>query len=194
MSFVRPLFAASHPTLVCLDLQEEQLSSDFADERDRRRRCAETCRDVLARARRLDWRIVHLHRPPAPGRVAGGSRPIGGLEPRPTEPIFVRPGPSAFSSAAFRDYLKGAGHPQLAVIGFSLEGSALFTAVAAQEAGVPLSIVKGAVDAPAIGRVGGEVVETVLLGALGAFTEVLNVDDLFGRFAGAFTARAANIP
>jgi nicotinamidase-related amidase len=195
MSFAYPTFRTVEPILICLDLQQEQQASAGPADRERRRRCIETCKEVLARARRLRWKVVHVHLSQARrGALSAGSKPIQGLEPRPTEPVFLRQGPSAFSSGAFQEYLKLLAEPQLIVIGFSLEGSALFTAVSAREAGVSLSLVQGALDAPPMGLLGSDVVETVLFGVMGAFTEVLSVDELFDRIAGPLVGQAANLP
>jgi nicotinamidase-related amidase len=195
MTFAYPAFQTVEPVLVCLDLQQHQQAAAAPAERERRRRCVDTSMEVLACARRLRWKVVHIHRAQTRlGPQTPGSKPIAGLEPRPTEPVFVRQGASAFSSGAFQEYLKLLAAPHLIVIGFSLDQSALFTAVSAHEAGVPLSIVKGAVDAPSMGLLGSDVVETVLLGVFGRFTEVLNADELFERTAGALAVHAANLP
>ena len=195
MTYAYQSFPTVEPILVCLDLQQEQQAASSPAERERRRRCVETCQRVLTQARRLQWKVAHVHM--SQGRIgplAAGAKPIQGLEPRPSEPIFYRQGPSAFSSGAFQEYLRRVPAPQLILIGFSLDGSALFTAVSAQEAGVPLSIVQGAVDAPPMGLLGSDVVETVLLGVVGSFTEVLNEDELFHRAASPYVGHAANLP
>jgi nicotinamidase-related amidase len=195
MTYAYQSFPTIEPILVCLDLQQDQQIATSPADRERRRRCIETCQQVLAQARRLQWKVAHVHFSTARvGPLAAGSKPIAGLEPRPSEPIFYRQGPSAFSSGAFQEFLKRIAAPQLILVGFSLDGSALFTAMSAQEAGVPVSIVQGAVDAPPMGLLGSDVVESVLLGVVRSFTEVLNVDELFERAASPYVGHAANLP
>lgn len=195
MTYAYQAFPTIEPVLVCLDLQQEQAVASPPHERERRRRCIESCQDVLSQARRLQWKIVHVHA--STGRVgplAQGAKPIAGLEPRPSEPIFYRQGPSAFASGAFQEYLRRIAAPQAILMGFSLETSALFTAVAAQEFGVPVSIVRGAVDAAPMGLLNSDVVQSVLFNTLGGFAEVVSTDDLFERAAGAYVGQAANLP
>lgn len=195
MTYAYQAFPTIEPILVCLDLQQEQEVATSPADRERRLRCVETCQKVIAQARRLQWKIAHVHLSPARlGPLTPGARPITGLEPRPSEPIFYRKGPSAFSSGAFQEFLKRIAAPQLVVIGFSLDGSALFTAMSAQESGVPVSIVQGAVDAPPMGLLGSDVVESVLLGVVSSFSEVLQVDELFARSAAPYVGHAANLP
>ncbi len=195
MSYAYQAFPTIEPILVCLDLQQEQQAATSPGDRERRRRCVDTCQRVMAQARRLQWKIAHVHSSPRRfGPLADGFKPIPGLEPRPSEPIFYRQGPSAFSSGAFQEFLKRIAAPQLIIIGFSLDGSALFTAMSAQEAGVPVSIVQGAVDAPPMGLLGSDVVESVLLGVVRNFTEVLQVDELFERASAPYVNQAANLP
>lgn len=195
MTYAYQTFPTIEPVLVCLDLQQDQAAYSTPAERERRKRCVEACQDLMAQARRLQWKIVHVHT--SSGRVgplSQGAKPIPGLEPRPSEPIFYRQGPSAFATGAFQEYLKRIAAPHLILAGFSLETSALFTAVAAQDFGVPVSIVRGAVDAAPVGLLNSDVVQSVLFNTVGAFAEVVTTEDLFERAAGAYVAQAANLP
>jgi len=195
MTFAYQSFPTIEPILVCLDLQQEQQAAISPAERERRQRCIESCQQVLAGARGLQWKVVHVHSSQGrPGPLSAGAKPIPGLEPRPSEPIFYRQGVSAFASSAFQEYLKLVAAPQLILIGFSLDGSALFTSVNAQEVGVPVAVVRDAVDTPPVGLLGSDVVGSVLLDVIGAFTEILSADELFEKATGSFVAHAANLP
>jgi nicotinamidase-related amidase len=188
----RASFVAA-PALLCLDLQREQTAATGLEPEDARR-CIEQCRRVLQHARAAGWQVAHVHR--HDGSLAGTSRqspPIEGLEPRPREPVFYRDRPSAFSSASFRDFVSRLGDPRLIVVGFSLQASVLFTAVASHELGVPLTVVQGALAAPASRRFSGEVIETVLLSVLSSFAEVVSADQLL-QATGPLLAQAANHP
>lgn len=162
--------------LVCLDLQRSRLAD--APLREAAERTADACRDVLDRARTRRWPILHVHRREA---SAERSRPIAGLEPLPSEPIFFRPGPSAFSHRAFRQNAHALGAP-LALIGFSLADTVLATAFAAADRDLAVEVVR---DAVAIdGR--------DPLTALAPLARVINSTELFREDAA--TLVAANAP
>ena len=134
--------------LVCLDLQRSAISRQGEREgaaaglgRETREGLS-NCRRVLAHAREQDWSIVHVHRK---GRTDGGmSRPIERLEPRPTEPVMTRDGPSAFACRHFRDLLRGADRVQLILIGFGWTTSCLATVFAARDRGMGVVVVEDA--------------------------------------------------
>ena len=62
------------------------------------------------------------------------------------------------------------------------------------DVGRDFTIVQGAVDAPPMGLLGSDVVESVLLGVVSSFSEVLQVDELFARSAAPYVGHAANLP
>ena len=185
---------AAAPMLVCLDLQREHTVGAASEDLENASRCVETCKRVLRHARAAGWHVAHVQR--HDGRMAALPelfRPIEGLEPRPREPVFYRDRPSAFASKAFEDYVSRLGEPRLIVIGFSLHASVLFTAVSGCEVGIPITVVEGALAAPAMPRFSGEVMENVLLGVLSTFAEVVSTDELLDS-TGLMLLQAANHP
>ena len=185
---------AMAPMLVCLDLQREHVADAAPADLEAIRRCLESCKRVLRHARAAGWRIAHVQR--HDGRLAGLPelyRPIEGLEPRPREPVFYRDQPSAFASAAFKDYVERLENPRLVVIGFALHTSVLFTAVSGVEQGVPITFLEGALAAPSIRRFNSEIMQSVLLGVLSTFAEVVSTDELLGDARPLFV-QAANHP
>lgn len=133
---MRPLPPAA---IVCLDLQRARLTNAISPASVAR--TAEACRQVLRRARHARWPILHVHRrEPDPD----GARPIPGLEPLPSEPVYVRSGPSAFSHPSFAEAAMALGGP-LALIGFSLCDSVLATAFAAADRKLQIEILQDAV-------------------------------------------------
>ncbi|OYX36276.1 MAG: hypothetical protein B7Y99_02230 [Caulobacterales bacterium 32-69-10] len=181
------------PALLCLDLQREQADATGLAPEDARR-CIEQCRRVLRHARRAGWQVAHVHRHNgANACLSEPSRPIEGLEPLPREAVFYRDRPSAFSSAPFRDFVSRLGDPRLIVVGFSLDASVLFSAVAGHELRIPITVVQGALAAPSLRGFSGEVMETVLLSVLGSFVEVVSADQLV-EITGPLLAHAANHP
>lgn len=125
--------------LVCLDLQRARITHAISPVSVAR--TAEACRQVLKRARHARWPILHVYRRETDPE---GARPILGLEPLPSEPIYVRSGPSAFSQATFAQAALALGGP-LALIGFSLCDSVLATAFAGVDRNLPIEILQDAV-------------------------------------------------
>lgn len=128
-------FASPKAALVCLDLQRSRQSGDGQEA------IVLQCRRVLSEARRRRWPVLHVH-----GRALADSRPIPGLEPRPTEAVFLRQGPSAFSNANFTRAALALGGP-LALIGFALEDTVLATAFAAADRDIAVDVILDAVYA-----------------------------------------------
>lgn len=128
-------FASPKAALVCLDLQRSRQSGDGQGA------VVSQCRRVLSEARRRRWPVLHVH-----GRTQADSRPIPGLEPRPTEAVFLRQGPSAFSNANFTRAALALGGP-LALIGFALEDTVLATAFAAADRDIAVDVILDAVFA-----------------------------------------------
>ena len=141
---------------------------------------------VTLRAR--GWPVLHVHRREA---TAEGARPIVGLEPLPTEPIYLRRGPSAFSHPAFARRAQGLGGP-LALIGFSMTDAVLATAFAAADLQLPVEVLSDAVatgerDDPDLRRA-----LSAPLTSLFPLCRLIQADDLLQEEAAAFVA--ANAP
>ncbi len=164
--------------LVCLDLQRGRLGADGAG------RTIAACREVLREARARRWPVLHVHcrdlDPPA-------CRPISELEPLPSEAIFLRQGPSAFTNRRFSETAQRLGGP-LVLVGFSLTDTVLATAFAAADRGLLVDVVAEAAGAPAAAR------EALLepLIALGHRARLVSLRDLFFEDASRFAA--ANVP
>jgi nicotinamidase-related amidase len=178
------------PLLLCLDLQREQAIAGGPAVS----RCIEECRRILRHARRMGWHVAHVHR--QSGLAAGLTehcRPIEGLEPHPREPVFYRERPSAFASPAFRDLVARLGDPRIVVVGFSQQSSALFTAVASCELGLPVTVVEGALGAAGSKRSNRAEKESMLFSVLEDFTEVVSTDRLL-EATRPWLVQAANLP
>ncbi len=176
-------FAPPRAGIVCLDLQQNRQAAEGGAPA-----LAATlamCRQVLAEARRRRWPVLHVH---ARQAEPLDGRPIAGLQPRPSEPVFVRHGPSAFSSPSFARAAAALGGP-LALIGFSLHDTVLATAFAAADRNLDVDVLRNAVWG------GTEAVDQILLEPLRAMApqaRIIQVDDLFRDEQGAFAA--ANLP
>ena len=172
-------FASPRAGIVCLDLQRNRQLGEGVNP------TLAMCRKVLNEARRRRWPVLHVH---ARQTEPMDGRPILGLEPRPNEPVFVRQGPSAFSSPGFARAAMALGGP-LALIGFSLHDTVLATAFAAADRNLAVDVLRNAVWG------GPEAVDAGLftpLRALAPQARVLEVADLFRDEHEAFAA--ANLP
>jgi nicotinamidase-related amidase len=165
--------------IVCLDLQRNRQAAEGVSP------TLAMCRRVLSEARRRRWPVLHVHARQA-NPLEG--RPIVGLEPRPNEAVFVRQGPSAFSSPGFARAAAALGGP-LALIGFSLHDTVLATAFAAADRNLDVDVLRNAVWG------GADAVDDILLAPLRALApqaRIVEVADLFRDEQEAFTA--ANLP
>lgn len=171
--------------LVCLDLQRGRLAHALSPAAAER--VAANCRRVLVMARQRGWPVLHVHRREA--RAEDG-RPISGLEPRPSEPVYVRPGPSAFSHAAFARHALALGGP-LALVGFSLNDSVLATAFAAADVRMQTEVLLDAIAADCRDAAAREaLIET--LAALSPGCRLIQSEDLYREEAD--HCAAANSP
>lgn len=171
--------------LVCLDLQRARLTNAafLAPALE----AADACRQVLAQARQRRWPVLHVHRREA---LAEHGRPISGLEPLPSEPVYLRPGPSAFSHSAFTRHVLALGGP-LALIGFSLNDTILATAFAAADVRLQTEVL---LDAVAI-DVHDEAARQALISPLATLApacRLIQSPELFQEEAAPYVA--ANIP
>ncbi|WP_374659472.1 isochorismatase family protein [Phenylobacterium sp.] len=162
--------------LVCLDLQRGRLADAAGDG------AVAACQFVLAQARARRWPVLHVHRREASPETA---RPILGLEPLASEPVYVRSGPSAFSNQAFAQTAQALGGP-LALVGFSLRDTVLATAIAAADRNLPVEILVDAVAADAGDRL------APTYASLAPHCRLIDSDDLLQEEAA--LVEAANTP
>ena len=178
--------ASAPAVLVCLDLQRARLS--HAVSQASATRAAAACRQVLDQARARRWPVVHVHRREVSPQ---DSRPIQGLEPLPSEPVYVHSGPSAFSNGAFAQSIAAMGGP-LALIGFSLNDSVLATAFAAVDRQLPVEILQDAVAANARDELGLRQAMAASLKSLSPLCRIIDSPEFFQEDAAALAA--ANAP
>jgi len=177
MRLIKTAGAPTHRLLVCLDLHQAALPGEDEAWEGHVRRCVANCRRVLGHARAWDWSIVHVH-PRSAFRTPAA--PIAGLEPRPTEPVMLRDGVSAFSNLSFRALAAGARRAEMVLIGLSFSASGLATLFSAHDFGLPAVVVEDAVCAePAAGSRSWSS-EALLLEIAAPFARTVSADQLIG--------------
>lgn len=94
---------------------------------------------LLSHAREQGWAVGHvISRRPRPGEAPW--RPLTALGPDPSEPVYHREHPSAFSSPELYRTLTEGPRAEVVLCGVSAHGSALATALDALRLGVRLTI------------------------------------------------------
>lgn len=171
-------YAPDASALICLDLQRGRLATENAGA------TVAACRQVLEQARRRRWPVLHVH-----ARAAGAPMdpPIPGLEPLPSEAVFIRQGPSAFTNPAFSQTAQVLGGP-LVLIGFRMADTVLATAFAAADRNLAVEVVDDAVGGDPASRL----ILLKPLAALAPRARVTNSRELFFEDASRFAA--ANMP
>jgi nicotinamidase-related amidase len=140
--------AGPRPWLICLDLQRDYVIPGRPGYAEANTRVASVCARVLGRARREGWRIVHSQvrdpRAPLSPRLMFDA-PIEGLRPLISEPVYLRRSLSAFADPAFAAEMEAARGEEVFLVGFSLVGTCLATALGAVDAGIDLTVIEDGV-------------------------------------------------
>lgn len=152
MSEVLARHGSSSVMLLCLDALRLSADSDAQASPIEDAWCANAAQ-LLDHARQHGWPIGHvISRRPRPGQTPW--RPLSGLGPEPSEPVYHREQPSAFSSPDLRAMLDGGPRVEVVLCGVSAQGSALATALDASRRGVRLTIAADAAWLPPAERRG----------------------------------------
>lgn len=168
-----PGWETERPVLVCLDLQQP-VDGELASWTGSRQ--SDPGARLLAHARRNGWSVVHVYRDGARGRGESPASPLPGFEPRPSEPVFLRRGVSAFTSARFAEVLDSALEAEVLVAGGELGSSVLATVLDAHDRGLSVTLVQDAFGASPVRGVEPDVLEQVLLELLAPFARLSRVD------------------
>lgn len=108
---------------------------------------------LLGYAREQDWSVGHvLSRRRRPGEAPW--RPLSGLAPEPSEPVYHREQPSAFSNPELGVALTGPRRMEVVLCGISVRGSGLATALDALRLAVRLTVAEDAAWLPPAERDG----------------------------------------
>jgi hypothetical protein len=153
MFHIRPGQAQPARHLVCLDLvQSPEPPTPEAQLR------IDRCRRLLTYARNAEWAMSHVY----PHTAGRSTRPLPGLEPLPSEPVYYRTGASAFSNKVFRRTLKEEPDLELVILALSLD-----------------TLRPDAANASGL-----EAIETVTRALVAPFVQIRRVDDLIDQRRG----------
>lgn len=171
----------TRPWLICLNLNREYVTVGRPLHVPEGGAAASIARSLLYHAREARWTVAHVQT--RRRRLANSdsfARPIEGLEPLPSEALFIIRQRSALAHLDLRARLSAERPPAIYLVGFAFAHEGLATLFDAADIGLPLRVVEDAVASPAIGdRSGAEIDRAALaiaasLSAVAASTQVLS--------------------
>ncbi len=164
---VQPLKGSTPRQLVCLDLVRAGEPSPEEALRIGK------CRRLLSFARSTGWAVSHVYK-----RAGGRSpRPLAGLEPLPSEPLYYRSGVSAFSNRTFARVMGDQLGAELVILALALSPTAVGTALAAHDQDIAVTLVGDTLSRDACDASGIEAIETIARALVAPFVQVRAADE-----------------
>jgi nicotinamidase-related amidase len=114
------------------------------------------------------------------------------LEPRPFEPVFVRPGLSAFSHQRLKEFAEAERGGELILVALTIGPACLATAFDAHDLGLRVILAEDTLAASAFGPFASATVRGVLLRAAGPFVRRTTTLELFQQTGSTGQPAAAN--
>jgi hypothetical protein len=175
MFHVRSDQAQSARHLVCLDLVQgsEPINPEAQMRIDR-------CRRLLTFARTAGWTMSHVY----PHTAGRSTKPLTGLEPLPSEPVYYRTGASAFSNRVFRRSLQEGPELELVILSLSLSSTSLGTALSAYDHDIAVTLIEDTLRPDAANASGLEAIETVTRSLVAPFVQLRKVEDMIDQRRG----------
>ncbi len=161
--------------LVCLDLVRGAVPP-APDEEARIGRC----RRLLAFARASGWVVSHVY----PRTTSRSARPLEGLAPLPSEPVYYRAGVSAFSNRVFCRAIKEHYQSELVIMTLTLSPTALGTALSAHDRELPVTLIGDTLKGDEADASGLEAIQTVAHALVAPFVKVRAVGELIDQRRG----------
>jgi nicotinamidase-related amidase len=165
---------ASIPTLVLLDLQQDDSASPGLFSIPQARVALDNCRLVLARSRQMGLPVAFLRmsgRVPSFNPALSCSSWIAGFEPLTSEMVFERSKPSCYANREFAHAMTEAGG-HFALAGFSGEAGCLATAVEAFHRGHRVTFLADASASLGVNQIGATEVHETVTQLIGLYGEV----------------------
>jgi nicotinamidase-related amidase len=140
------------PWLVCLNLNREYVTPGRPLYAPDAAAAATRARACLSHARDFGWPVAHVQtRHSRLGHDVRFARPVEGLEPLPSEALFITHRRSAFAHPELRARLLADRPAAIFLVGFALALEGLASLFDAADLGLPLRVVEDAVASPPIG-------------------------------------------
>lgn len=168
------------PWLLCLNLNREYVTPGrplFTQSGISAAACA---RLLLNNARRRGWVVAHVQN--RRGRFSNAESfqsPIEGLEPLPSEPLFLIRHRSALAHLDLRSRVSAERPPVVYLMGFTLAHEGLATLFDAADLGLSLRIVSDAVASPPIGDRTATEIDRAALAIAASLSAVANSTEVF---------------
>ena len=176
---------ASAPWLLCLNLSREHVTPGRPLHAHGGVSAASQARSLLYSARERGWVVAHVQNRRARLANAGDfARPIEGLEPLPSEALFLVPQRSALAHLDLRARLIADRPPAIYLVGFTLAHEGLATLFDAVDLGLSLRIVADAVASPAIGDRSSSEIDRAALAIAASLTGVINSSEALNAAPG----------
>ncbi|MGQ0533765.1 MAG: cysteine hydrolase family protein [Caulobacteraceae bacterium] len=168
------MMSAFAPWLLCLNLNREYVTPGRPLHAQSGALAASHARTLLYGARERGWTIVHVQG--KRGRLSNTdfARPIEGLEPLPSEPLFLVRQKSALAHPDLRARLSADRPSALYLIGFTLAHEGLATFFDAVDLGLSPRIVADAMASPSIGDRSSTEIDRAALAIAAALSGVTN--------------------
>jgi hypothetical protein len=164
---VHPIKSSASRQLVCLDLVR---SDDTSDEQAVR---VGRCRRLLTFARSAGWTVSHVY-----PRMSGRSpRPLAGLEPLPSEPVYYRTGVSAFSNRTFSRAMRDQLDAELVIVALSLSPTAVGTGLSAHDQDLSVTLISDTLSQDAVDASGIAAIETIARALVAPFVQIRATED-----------------
>jgi nicotinamidase-related amidase len=178
MSTVVPLRtyvnAASIPTLVLIDLQQEYLASTRALALSDTSAVLENCRSALSHARAMGFPVAFVRwigRSAFFNPATQFARWIDGFEPVRTDMVFERDRPSCYASSAFAEVMSNS-RGNIVIAGFAGEAACLSTAIDAFHRGHQFTFLPDASASHALDDIADRDVHRTVTRIIGSYGDV----------------------
>jgi len=111
-------------------------------------------------------------------------RPLAGLEPLPSEPVYYRAGASAFSNRAFARAMRDQLTTELVILALNLSPTAVGTALSAHDQDLAVTLVGDTLSREACDAPGIEAIETIARALVTPFVKIRATEEFIDQRRG----------
>jgi len=138
------------------------------------------CRRLLAFARASGWVVSHVY----PRTARRSARPLEGLAPLTSEPVYYRTGASAFSNRAFCRTIRERYDTDLVIMSLTLSSAALGTALSAHDQELAVTLIGDTLKKDPSNAEGLEAIETVAHALVAPFVQIKATEQMIDQRRG----------